>query len=170
MAALHQIVNFGRASGIQTLRPFPAVACHLMKLVDGATKVDFGEVSRVLMADAAFSSQVLRVANSALFGARYEIKSILQALCVVGVDRLHDLVVTIALKDYVGRGDNLFLDRCWRHNLATALWCEALADHCNIELTKSSPVNAVMSPMFNRSHRSVFCASCGCCGTRPSNR
>jgi putative nucleotidyltransferase with HDIG domain len=133
MAALHQIVNLGRASGIQTLRPFPAVACHLMKLVDGATKVDFGEVSRVLMADAAFSSQVLRVANSALFGARYETKSILQALCVVGVDRLHDLVVTIALKDYVGRGDNLFLDRCWRHNLATALWCEALADHCNIE-------------------------------------
>src|SRR6266404_3235023 len=84
MAALHQIVNLGRASGIQTLRPFPAVACHLMKLVDGATKVDFGEVSRVLMADAAFSSQVLRVANSALFGARYEVASILQALCVVG--------------------------------------------------------------------------------------
>jgi len=104
-----------------------------MKLVNGATNVDFGEVSRVLMADAAFSSQVLRVANSALFGARYEVASILQALCVVGVDRLRDLVVTVALKDYAGRGDNVFLDRCWRHNLSTALWCEALADHCNIE-------------------------------------
>src|SRR5438874_10600015 len=68
-----------------------------------AASVDFGEVSRVLMADAAFSSQVLRVANSALFGARYEVASILQALCVLGVDRLRDLVVTVALKDYVGR-------------------------------------------------------------------
>jgi putative nucleotidyltransferase with HDIG domain len=133
MSASHQIVNLGRASRIQTLRPFPAVACHLMKLVNGATSVDFGEVSRALMADAAFSSQVLRVANSALFGARYEVKNILQALCVVGVDRLRDLVVTVALKDYVGRGDNLFLHRCWRHNLATALWCEALADHCHID-------------------------------------
>ena len=133
MAASPQMLNLGRASAIQTLRPFPAVACHLMKLVNGAEKVDFGEVSRVLMADAAFSSQVLRVANSALFGARYEVKSILQALCVVGVDRLRDLVVTVALKDYVGRHDNLVLQRCWRHNLATALWCDALAGHCGID-------------------------------------
>jgi putative nucleotidyltransferase with HDIG domain len=133
MAASHQIVNLGRASAIQMLRPFPAVACHLMKLVNGAEKVDFGEVSSVLMADAAFSSQVLRVANSALFGPRYEVKTILQALCVVGVDQLRDLVVTLALKEYVGNGDNLFLERCWRHNLATALWCEALAAHCNID-------------------------------------
>jgi HD-like signal output (HDOD) protein len=79
MAASHQIVNLGRASAIQTLRPFPAVACHLMTLVNGGTNVHFGEVSRVLMADAAFSSQVLRVANSALLGVRYEVKSILQA-------------------------------------------------------------------------------------------
>jgi len=133
MAASHQLVNLGRASAIKTLRPFPAVACHLMKLVHGDDKIDFGEISRVLMADAAFSSQVLRVANSALFGARYEVKSILQALCVVGVDRLRDLVVTVALKDYVGRYDNLVLQRCWRHNLATALWCDTLADHCGID-------------------------------------
>ncbi len=133
MAASPLILNLGRASAIKTLRPFPAVACRLMKLVNGAEKVDFGEVSRVLMADAAFSSQVLRVANSALFGARYEIKSILQALCVVGVDRLRDLVVTVALKDYVSVGDNVLLRHCWRHNLATALWCDALAGHCGID-------------------------------------
>src|SRR5260370_6636694 len=133
MAASHQLVNLGRASAIKTLRPFPAVACHLMKLVNGAEKVDFGEVSRVLMADAAFSSQVLRVANSALFGARYEVKSILQAMCVVGVDRLRDLVVTVAMQDYASGADNLILQRCWRHNLATALWCDALADHCGID-------------------------------------
>ena len=64
MAALHPIVNLGRASAKQTLRPFPAVACRLMKLVSGTANTDFGEVSRVLMADAAFSSQVLRVAEA----------------------------------------------------------------------------------------------------------
>ena len=133
MAASHQLVNLGRASAIKTLRPFPAVACHLMNLVKGDNKADFGEVSRVLMADAALSSQVLRVANSALFGAKYEVKSVLHALCVVGVDRLRDLVVTVALKDFVSGGDNLFLQRCWRHNLATALWCDTLADHCGID-------------------------------------
>ncbi len=125
--------HLGRASEIKALRPFPAVACKMLTLINGAAGVDFGEVSRALMADAAFSSEVLRVANSALFGVRSEVTSILRALCLVGADRLRDLVVTVALKHYGGGGDNVFLHRCWRHNLATALWCETLADHGNID-------------------------------------
>jgi HD-like signal output (HDOD) protein len=94
---------------------------------------DFREVSRVLMADAAFSSQVLRLANSALLGARQEITSILQALSLIGVDRLRALVATVALKTYVGPSDDAFLLHCWRHNLATAFWSELLAESCNVD-------------------------------------
>jgi putative nucleotidyltransferase with HDIG domain len=73
------------------------------------------------------------VANSALLGSRYEITSILHALSVVGVDRLRDIVVTVALKNYMGDADNALLHRCWRHNLATALWCEMLAERCRVD-------------------------------------
>jgi putative nucleotidyltransferase with HDIG domain len=104
-----------------------------MRLVNGSPVVDFGAVSRTLMADAAFSSEVLRVANSALFAVRSEVTSILQALCFIGADRVRDLVVTLALKNYACVGENIWLQRFWRHNLATALWCDALADHCNID-------------------------------------
>ncbi|HVP46461.1 MAG TPA: HDOD domain-containing protein [Bryobacteraceae bacterium] len=117
---------------LETLRPFPAAACKLIRLINDE-RVDFREVSGVIAADAAFSSQVLKLANSALLRGRYEITSILNALSVVGIDRLRDVVVTVALKNFLGDTDNAFLHRCWRHNLATALWCEKLAKCFDIE-------------------------------------
>ena len=123
----------GKSINLETLRPFPPAACKLIRLINNE-RVDFRDVSNVIAVDAAFSGQVLRLANSALLGGRYEISSILQALSVVGVDRLRDLVVTVALKNFVGDTDNAFLHRCWRHNLATAFWCEKLAARFDIEI------------------------------------
>lgn len=127
MATQAQSIN------LETLRPFPAAACKLIRLINNE-RVDFRDVSSVIAIDAAFSSQVLRLANSALIGGRYEIASILQALSVVGVDRLRDLVVTVALKNFMGDIGSAWLRRCWRHNLATAFWCEKLAPRFHIEI------------------------------------
>jgi HD-like signal output (HDOD) protein len=127
------LATLGQSINLETLRPFPAAACTLIRLINNE-RVDFRDVSNVIAVDAAFSSQVLRLANSALIGGRYEINSILQALSVVGVDRLRDIVVTIALKDFMGDTDSACLRRCWRHNLATAFWCEKLAARFDIEI------------------------------------
>lgn len=127
------MATLGQSIKLETLRPFPAAACKLIRLIHNE-RVDFRDVSNVIAADAAFSSQVLRLANSALIGGRYEIDSILQALAVVGVDRLRDLVVTVALKNFMGDADTACLHRCWRHNLATAFWCEKLAPWFHIDI------------------------------------
>ena len=125
-------IHLARASRLSNLPPFSPAACKLLQLVSNET-AHFREVSQVLSVDAALSSQVLRMANSALLGCRSEISSILQALFVLGVDRLRDIVITIAIKTYIGDGDDRFLLRAWRHNLATALWCEALAESCGVD-------------------------------------
>ena len=122
-----------RSINLETLRPFPEAACKLIRLINDE-RVDFRDVSSVIAGDGAFSSQVLRLANSALIGCRHEIASVLQALSVVGVNRLRDLVVTVALKNFMGDTANASLLRCWRHNLATAFWCERLAPRFDIEI------------------------------------
>ena len=132
MIASDPDTHLGRASQVRSLPPFSPAACRLVQLISEET-VHFSEVSQVLTVDAALSSQVLRVANSALLGCRYEIASIMQALFVVGGDRLRDIVITVAIKNYMGHGDSLFLHRSWRHNLATALWCEQLAESCGVD-------------------------------------
>lgn len=132
MIASDPCIDLGRASRVKTLPPFSPAACRLVQLIS-EEKAHFREVSQVLTVDAALSSQVLRVANSALLGCRYEIASIMQAMFVIGADRLRDIVITVAIKNYMGHGDNLFLRRLWRHNLATALWCEKLAECCGVD-------------------------------------
>ena len=132
MIASDPSTHLGRASRVTTLPPFSPAACRLVQMISEET-VHFREVSHVLAVDAALSSQVLRVANSVLIGCRYEIASIRQALFVVGADRLRDIVITVAIKNYMGQGDNIFLHRCWRHNLATGLWCEKFAGYCGID-------------------------------------
>lgn len=119
-------INFGKLSGIQSLPPFPAVAAKLLGVISDED-AGFREMSSLILKDTGLSGQVLRLANSSLFGFRQEVRSVLKALCLMGANRVRDMVVTAALKNYMGSGLKSHLRDSWRHSLATALWAEALA-------------------------------------------
>lgn len=119
-------INFSKLPGLKLLPPFPAVALKLLSIISDED-ADFREVSRLIMADTALSSQVIRLANSALFGFSQEVTSVLRALSLVGANRVRDMLVTVALKNYMSPGDNPVLRDCWRHSISAALWGEALA-------------------------------------------
>lgn len=117
------------------LPPLPAVASKLLTLL-AKPNFTIPEISQLIRSDAAFAVEVLRLANSASLGLRYEVVSIMHGISVLGVDRLRNLVLTVAMRDFLrkGAGDQAALIKaCWRHNLATALWAEAMADDCGIE-------------------------------------
>ena len=132
LIAANPRIDLGRASGVHFLRPFPLAGRRLLELIDSGAK-HLRELSRLLRSDAAFSSQVLRLANSALLGSTHEVTSIQQMLSALGVDRLRALVVTVAMRNYMGLGVTESFGLCWRHNLGTALWCDLLADCGNVE-------------------------------------
>jgi HD-like signal output (HDOD) protein len=118
---------------ILELPPFPAVARKLITLL-GKPNFTIPEVSQLIRSDAVFAAEVLRLANSAMLGLRYEVMSIMHAISVLGMDRLQSLVMTVAMRDFLRGGKQLGLLRlCWRHNLATALVAEELAESCWIE-------------------------------------
>ncbi len=96
------------------------------------------EVSKLIKSDAVFSAEVLRLANSAVFGLRYEVISILHALSVLGMDRLQALVLTVAMRDFFSTVRNEpLLRRCWRHNLSCALVAEWAAEFCWLDKSVS---------------------------------
>lgn len=111
----------------------PAVARQLLALL-AKPNFTIPEVSQLIRADAVFAAEVLRLANSAMLGLRYEVMSIMHAISVLGVDRLRGLVLTVAMRRFLGTRSQAHLVKlCWRHNLATALWAESLAEPCGIE-------------------------------------
>lgn len=98
------------------------------------TEVRLKELSDLISTDQSFSAQVLRLANSPLFGFRTEIKGILQATALLGTERMKALAFTAGLQTYLERPLKIeLLRKCWTHNLACAFVAEKLGHVSLIE-------------------------------------
>lgn len=71
---------------------------------------------------------MLRLANSALFNARSEISSVLQASSFLGIGRLTGLMLMLSMSRVLKRAKSSpILRRSWHHNLASALAAKEFA-------------------------------------------
>lgn len=115
---------------VAKLQPFPAVAAKLTRMV-AADDADFRGVAELIRVDTAFSTEVLRLANSPLLGCRRQILSILHALAILGLERIKSLVMMVALRNFLGAALRVpILQRCWRHSLACAFLCQEIGAAC----------------------------------------
>src|SRR5713226_5848275 len=115
----------------RNLPPFPPVAGKVITLL-GTASFSFKEVADTLKTDAALSGEVLRLANSALVGARYQVTTIPQALPLLGTTRLTGLLLTLSVSKFLKcTGPRDSIRRSWHHNLACALAAKDFAQFFN---------------------------------------
>ena len=113
---------------LKRLPAMPTVSARLLGMM-GRADVSLKEISNLIVSDAALTGEILRMSNSAMFGARSEVRNILQALAVLGTEKVKGLACTVALRSYLGNALQIpALKRCWRHNLATAVVSSEIAD------------------------------------------
>jgi HD-like signal output (HDOD) protein len=87
------------------------------------------ELHKLISTEPVFSAELLRAANSPLYGIRTPIKSTLQAAMILGFVRLKRLVLTVGLRASVAQMLEMpVLRACWRHSLACAIVAEELAN------------------------------------------
>jgi putative nucleotidyltransferase with HDIG domain len=107
--------------------PFPQVAIRLLQLTNNED-VSMSQVSALISSEPAFSSEVLTIANSALYSGRFPVTSVLQAVAVLGTKNLRGLCLTVGVRAYLGDSRNNPSSRAmWRHCLACALLAQQLA-------------------------------------------
>src|ERR1700761_2266099 len=107
--------------------PFPQVAIRVLQLTNNED-ASLSQVSALISSEPAFSSEVLASANSALYGARFPVTSVLQAVAVLGTKNLRGLCLTVGVRAYLGDSlNNQTLRAMWRHSLACALISQQLA-------------------------------------------
>ncbi len=129
-------ITFSQLSALKVLPAFPAVALRLLTVISG-DEADFREVSQLIMTDTALSGQVLRLANSSLYGFRQRVTNVLQALCLMGANRVRDMLITVALKGYISGTADPIRGAIWRHSLAAALWGELIAQWYRLDKTST---------------------------------
>ncbi len=112
---------------LRLVPPFPAVAHRVLGLV-GREDVNINDLGKVVQMDPSFCAELLRFANSALFGARGEVKSLPQAIALLGLDRVKTVATFIAMNRMVSPSLRIeALRKVWIHSLATAVVAEEVS-------------------------------------------
>ncbi|HTP35353.1 MAG TPA: HDOD domain-containing protein [Candidatus Acidoferrales bacterium] len=118
---------------LRLLPPFPAIAHRILALA-GRDDIDVHELGDLVRMDPSFSAELLRFANSALFGVRREVTGLAHAIVIVGTDRIKTMATLVAVNRMVRSSVNIgALRKVWIHSLATALIAEEAARSARID-------------------------------------
>ncbi|MBU8932749.1 MAG: HDOD domain-containing protein [candidate division Zixibacteria bacterium] len=115
-------------SNIRNL-PTPPIVFHQIQKVINDPNCSAAQVASILSEDPAMSVKVLKLTNSAFYGLAREIDSVRQAVVIVGMEAVKNLVLSASVLDMF-KGDSVdqeFQEQYWRHSLATAYCCRILA-------------------------------------------
>jgi len=109
--------------------PTPPIVFHQIEKVINNPEVSAGQVAAVLSEDPAMSVKVLKLTNSAFYGLSREIDSVKQAVVIVGLEAIKNLVLSASVLDmFKGKNiDQEFQEKFWRHSLATAVCSRIVA-------------------------------------------
>jgi len=113
---------------IKSFPSMPATGVKMLKMLeDPETTVD--EIEEVLRHDPGLTGNVLRLANSAYFGIPSKVASTRQAVLLLGLKKLIQLVIAScvnAVMDKPVPGYNMPPGDLWRHSIAVSIAAEAL--------------------------------------------
>ncbi|MEO8591699.1 MAG: HDOD domain-containing protein [Candidatus Solibacter sp.] len=118
---------------LSLLPPFPAIAHKILALA-GHDDSSAPEVGRLIRLDPTFSAELLRCANSALFGVRRQVSSLTQAVALLGMERVKSMATFVAVNHMVRSSKHApALRKIWVHCVVTAIIMDEAARLCGLE-------------------------------------
>ena len=115
-------------AGIDRLEPLPITVQKLLQLISGE-EVPTNELVSVIEYDGAVAANILRAANSAAYGGRFQVEKIRDAVVRLGTDNLLSIILgehfrtnKVAAPMY-----DLSEDDLWLHGAASSMAARALA-------------------------------------------
>lgn len=119
-------IRVARTPGLGML---PQVTSQVLRLVDNPNASP-RQIGALIERDAGLASKLLKTANSAYYGAPGKIKTVSQAISLMGLSAVRSVVVGQAYQQMTAvRGASKRFDRLafWQHSLATATAARVLA-------------------------------------------
>lgn len=113
---------------VRDLPSLPAVVVQLIRSF-GQADVAVAELSAQIAKDQALAAKTLRLANSSFYGLQSRVRTIDQAITVLGFDSVRALVTSAGIVGQFGTGATGGADftAFWRHAVGTALCAKSVA-------------------------------------------
>jgi len=134
LSFLEIIGNFVESDKI-TLPPFDKTALRIQQEVR-KEDVKISKIEKLIIADPAMSSQILKVANSAFFKGLSKVMTIREAIVRLGLDEITKMVLILTQKKLYGTKDSFiknYRNRLWQHALVCALVSQWVAREAGFE-------------------------------------
>ncbi|MFA6921334.1 MAG: HDOD domain-containing protein [Gallionella sp.] len=107
--------------------PCPEVVMALMEEAR-QEEVDFAKLVKLISGDVSLAASMLKTANSPFFGLRNKVTSVQQAVSVLGLKNLIQIVRGSALQNALG-GDKVSMERFWDRSNFTAVVASHMSNH-----------------------------------------
>ncbi|HFQ13713.1 MAG TPA: HDOD domain-containing protein [Gammaproteobacteria bacterium] len=116
-------------SSVEQMISFPEVYLRVNRLLDDPDSTA-NRLAETISQDPGLTAQLLRMANSPVYGLSREVDTVARAVSIIGLKRLRYLVLaTTSLKVFEGIPNELFsMDDFWLHSLYCGLAAKQLAE------------------------------------------
>ena len=125
------------AQVVRTVRDLPALPSIVLDLISsfGREDVDVTTLADKMSRDQALAAKTLRLANSSFYGMPAKVKTVKQAIVVLGFDSARALAVASSVIETFGNSGSMHIDVAgfWRHSIAAALCAKTLARHAGLD-------------------------------------
>jgi len=109
------------------LPAIPHIATQVLRLTSDP-ECSLSELQQVIASDQALAAQILKVANSAMFGSMRTIRTLPQAILTLGLTSVKNAVIASISKDlYMKSSMGFYKMIIWEHSLVSALAGSSLA-------------------------------------------
>ncbi|MCL1893693.1 MAG: HDOD domain-containing protein [Holophagaceae bacterium] len=109
------------------LPPIPHIATQVLRLTSDMD-CSLSELQQAIASDQALAAQMLKIANSAMFGSMRAIRTLPQAIMTLGLNSVKSAVIASISKDfYMKSSMGFYKTVIWEHSLVSALAGSSLA-------------------------------------------
>ncbi|RMH58233.1 MAG: HDOD domain-containing protein [Candidatus Hydrogenedentota bacterium] len=123
---------------IQDLPTLPTVVTRILKLVHDPES-NAADVQMILGRDQSLSTKVMKLVNSAFYGYAGKIKTLHQAVVILGFDTIKSVALSATVfTAFAGGRKNFDRDAFWRHSIATGVAARLLARECRMKEIEES--------------------------------
>ncbi len=135
---------------IPKLPTLPDVYMHVKDAV-ADPRMTASKLGEIILTDQGIAVQVLRLANSAYYALRKEVKSITQSISMLGFNVIHDFVLSVALMGIFPEKDDpdspFSMLSYWEHSIAVAQGSKIIAEKINYAAPETAFVSGLIHDM-----------------------
>ncbi len=118
-------------TALAQLKPLPGILTEIIKVLRDE-RSSARDVERAMSYDQAITAKVLRIANSAFYGHRGEVKTVKQAIALIGYSASLQIAIGVGLKKALESSDQTqgaYSPEYWVHSLVTAVFARSIGRH-----------------------------------------